>query len=321
MTKQSKAYLALIYICIVWGTTYLAIRVAMQYYPAFLFAGVRQVIAGVILFSIGLATNKGRDYSAKNILRQMLVGFLLLTMGNGLVTWGEKYVPSGVAALICSVMPIFAVLFNLFGFKKEHFNALIGGGLLLGAVGVGLIFKDNIAELGNRTYLMGIIATLIATCSWAFGSVRSKKFPAPVNPMFNSGLQLFFGGAFMLMISPFVDSYTDLAWHTEGILYLVYLIIFGSVIAYGAYIFALRELPVGITTLYAYINPLVAVIMGYFILQEPLTIYTAFAFIAIVGGVYVVNLGYRREHKKAEIRDFENGPVTAVPAAQDSSKF
>lgn len=310
MTKQSKAYVALVYICIVWGTTYLAIRVAVQYYPAYLFAGVRQVIAGLILIGIGLATNKGRDYSKQNMLRQMLIGFLLLTLGNGFVTWGEQYIPSGVAALICSMMPIFAVCFNLYSSKKEQINTLIGAGLLLGLAGVGLIFKDNLADLSNKGYLMGIIATLIATCSWSYGSIKSKKYPAPINPMFNSGLQLFFGGGFMLIISPFADDYSNLAWHTEGILYLIYLIIFGSVIAYTAYIFALRELPVGITTLYAYINPLVAVIMGYFILSEPLTIYTAFAFLAIVGGVYLVNKGYKKQHKTEEVLKFETNPVS-----------
>lgn len=319
MTQKTKAYLSLIYICLVWGTTYLVIRVGVEHYPPFLFAGVRQVTAGLILLAGGLLLNKGRDYSLQNIGRQALIGFLLITVGNGLVTWGQQYIPSGVAALICSVMPIFAVLFNLVGSKKEQLNILIGAGLLLGFFGVALIFRDNIAALSNKVYLTGIIGTLIATSSWAYGSVKSKSYPTPVNPIFNSGLQLFFGGAFMLIVSPFTDDYSNLQWSNEGFLAMIYLIIFGSVIAYAAYIFTLRTLPIGISTLYAYINPLVAVIMGYFILQEPFTLYTALAFLGIVTGVYLVNMGYRRQHKKSEIKDFGNNPVSALPIPTDES--
>jgi drug/metabolite transporter (DMT)-like permease len=312
MTQKTKAYLALIYICIVWGMTYLLIKIGVEAYPAaFFFAGTRQVIAGIILFAIGMATNKNRDYSRANIMRQAFIGFLLLTCGNGLVTWGEKHIDSGVAALICSMMPIFAVMFNLYGSKKEKFNSFIGAGLLLGLLGVVFIVKDKISFKSDSMYIYGIIGTLVATCTWAFGSVKSKKYPAPINPMFNSGLQLFFGGLFMLIISPAVDDYTDMwEWKTDGILSLIALIIFGSIIAYAAYIFALRVLPVGVTTLYAYVNPLVAVLMGYFFYSEDLNINTVFAFIAIVTGVYLVNMGYKRQHKKEEVLQFENNPVS-----------
>ncbi|MBL7718788.1 MAG: EamA family transporter [Flavipsychrobacter sp.] len=299
MNDKTKAYLALIYICIAWGTTYLLIKIGVEAYPAaFLFAGVRQVLAGLILFGIGLATNKNRDYSRKNILRQAFVGFLLLTCGNGLVTWSEKHIPSGIAALICSLMPIFAVVFTLSGPGKEKINPLIATGLILGVVGVGFIVKDEISFQSQTMYLYGIIGTLIATCTWAFGSVKNKKYPTPANPMFNSGLQLLFGGLFMLLISPAVDDYTGIwVWKTDGMVSLALLIVFGSVIAYAAYIFALRTLPVGITTLYAYVNPLVAVLMGYFFYSEELNLDTAIAFFTIITGVYLVNAGYRRQQR------------------------
>ncbi len=103
MKGNTKAYIALIFVCIVWGTTYMAIRVGVMHYPAFLFAGIRQTIAGVILMLIALFFSREKDLSRSNILRQVLVGFLMLTMGNGCVTWGEKYIPSGIAALICSI--------------------------------------------------------------------------------------------------------------------------------------------------------------------------------------------------------------------------
>lgn len=310
MTIKTKAYLALSFVSITWGTTYLAIRVGVQHYPAFLFAGVRQFSAGIILMLLALISNKHKDLSGKNILRQMLIGFLMLSIGNGCVTWGEKYVPSGVAALLCSIMPIFAVSINLLSSKKEHFNVSIAAGMLLGFFGVGLIFKNDLGAFSNHAYLAGILSILLATLSWAGGSIINKKNVNPVNPVFNSGMQLFFGGLFMLIGSPLVESYNGLQlWNTEGFMALCYLIIFGSVLAYGAYMYALGALPVGVATIYAYINPLVAVILGYLILNEPLNIYTALAFITIVAGVYLVNRGYRKQHKPVAAEQLSKLPV------------
>lgn len=316
MHNRSSAYLSLIFVCIVWGTTYLAIRVGVQYYPPFLFAGIRQFVAGIILMIAALAINKNKDFSRANILKQMLVGFLMLSIGNGCVTYGEKYVTSGAAALICGIMPLFAVLLNLFIFSKnDHFNWRIGLGLALGFCGVALIFKNNIADLSNKNYIGGVGCVLLATISWAFGSAINKKHSSTVNPVLNSALQLFFGGLFMLIGSPLLDgAYTFQIWHPEGLMALGYLIVFGSVLAYAAYMHAFNNLPVGIATIYAYINPLVAVILGYIILKEPLTIYTAFSFITILTGVFLVNRGYKKQHSATELKNIEeNALVQSVP--------
>ena len=276
----------------------MAIKVGVTCYPAFLFAGVRQTIAGLILMLVALLVSKQKDFTRRNILRQMLVGFLMLSLGNGCVSWGEKYIPSGIAALLCSMMPLFAVLFNLFSSKKDHFNATIGFGLLLGTCGVGLIFRHNLADMTKPEYIGGMAAVLIATASWALGSIINKKHIDPVNPFFNSGLQLFFGGLFMFIISPIVDNYNGLQlWNKDGLLALLYLITFGSVLAYAAYMYALSKLPVGIATIYAYINPLIAVIVGYLVLKEELNIYTGLAFVTIAISVFLVNVGYRKQHK------------------------
>lgn len=311
MNKNTKAWIALVFICITWGTTYLAIRIGVLHYPAFLFAGIRQLVGGIILMIAAFAAKRNIDWSREHILRNALIGGLMITMGNGLVTWGEKYIPSGVAALICSMMPIFAVLFNLLSSRKEHFNITIAIGLVLGTLGVGIIFKDNIKDFSNTAYIGGMIATLIATSSWALGSIISKKNTRQTNPMFNSGMQLFFGGVFLLLFSPVVDDYKGIDYaNSDALLSLAYLIVFGSVIAYAAYNFALSTLPVGVVTLYAYANPLVAVVMGYLLMNEPLNIYTVLAFLTIVVGVYLVNRGYRRQHRYMD----EPDPVDAIAA-------
>jgi len=302
MTKQTKAYVALVFICIVWGTTYLAIRVGVLHYPAFLFAGIRQLAAGVILIPVALMVNRQTDLSKENILRQMLMGLLMLTIGNGGVTWAEKYIPSGIAALLCSMMPIFAVLFNLLSSRKDHFNAMIGLGMLLGFGGVALIFRQNVADLAKPEYLGGILCIFVATSGWALGSTLNKKYGKAANSIFNSGMQLTFGGIFMLFISPVADDFTGFhPWNTDGILALIYLIIFGSVLAYAAYMYVLDVLPVGIATIYAYVNPLIAVIAGYLFLGEALNLYIMLAFAAIVISVLMVNRGYRQQHRSDQL--------------------
>jgi drug/metabolite transporter (DMT)-like permease len=304
MTKQTKAYIALVFICIVWGTTYLAIRVGVMHYPAFLFAGIRQLAAGLILIPVALMINRKTDMSAANIRRQLLMGFLMLAVGNGGVTWAEKYIPSGIAALLCSMMPIFAVLFNLMSSKKDRFNVSIGFGMLLGICGVGLIFRHNIADLAKPEYLGGILCIFLATSGWALGSTLNKNQGKSINALFNSGLQLLFGGAMMLVFSPVADDYTGFQpWNRDGIISLVYLIVFGSVLAYAAYMYVLNVLPVGIATIYAYINPLIAVVAGYLFLNEAMNIYIGLAFVTIVVSVFLVNRGYRQQHKADKLSE------------------
>ncbi len=295
MTKQTKAYLALLFICVVWGTTYMAIRVGVLHYPPFLFAGVRQVVAGLVLILVGVLRERKTGLTRQAVVRQMIMGFLMLTIGNGGVTWGEKYIPSGIAALLCSLMPMFAVLFGLLSAGREKLNAGIVGGMILGFAGVGLIFRQNFGEMSDPRYLGGMAVTLLATASWAFGSTLNKKHGKASNPLFNSGMQLMFGGLFMLMISPVADDFSDFRlWDTNGVAALVYLIIFGSVLAYAAYMYVLDVLPVGVATIYAYVNPLIAVLAGSMFLAEQLNIYIFLAFVAIAVSVFFVNRGYKQ---------------------------
>lgn len=321
MGRQAKAYIALVFIAITWGTTYLAIRMGVAHYPAFLFAAIRQSVSGIIIMAFGLAMSRKLDLSFNNIMHQMLIGFLLITLGNGFVTWGEKFIPSGVAALICSLMPLCAVMINLSISKADNINLPILLGMVLGFAGVGIIFKDNVADLANKDYLLGMCATFLATSSWAIGSVINKRKKHQVNAIFNSGMQLFFGGMYLFIFSPFIDNYNHLdPFNPEALWPMIYLIVFGSVLAYTAYMYALKELPVGIASLYAYVNPLVAVVLGYFVLNEQLTWFTALAFVTIMMGVYLVNYGYRKQHKEKQISAQNSNGIGTVPLAQKQYK-
>ena len=175
MTKTTKAYLAVAFVSIAWGTTYLAIRVGVLNYPAFLFAGMRQVISGIIMAAIALGISRKVDMSWATTKHNIISGFLLIGVGNGIVSYAEKYIPSGVAALICSLMPLNAVLLNLFISRTERLNTIIVAGLASAFAGVVLIFKDNLADLANPAYLWGIVAIYIGTISWAWGSIKNSK--------------------------------------------------------------------------------------------------------------------------------------------------
>lgn len=297
MKNHTKAYLAYAFICIIWGTTYLGIKVAVEHYPPFLMAGCRQLLSGIVLITVALIANPKADLSRRNLLQQALIGFLLITLGNGLVTWAEQYVQSGVAALICSTMPISAVIINIVR-GKEKLNWIILLGMLLGFGGVALIFRDNLSQQGGVAgyYILGIAALFVATISWAWGSLLNKSSKSSINSSFNVGFQLLAGGAIMLLISPAADDYTGLVlWNSEGLMAFFYLVVFGSILAYAAYMYALKVLPVGFVTSYAYINPLVAVILGALLLNEPLNVYTVFAFVLIILGIFIVRSGYKKQ--------------------------
>lgn len=297
MKSHTKAYLAFAAICLIWGTTYLAIRVAVKSYPPFLMAGVRQLISGAILMVLALAVNPKRDLSAKNVWRQTVIGLLLITAGNGLVTWAEQYIQSGVAALICSTMPISSVLINIFR-GKEKLNAHIVVGMLLGFLGVTLIFKDSLStgEVTHPLYGWAVAGLFAATVAWAYGSLLNKREEPAVNSFFDAGLQIIIGGAFMLLISPFADDYSKFVWwNPEGFAAFAYLVVFGSLVAYSAYIYALKKLPVGFVMSYAYINPLVAVLLGAAMLHEPINVYTVFAMALIITAIVVIRNGYRKK--------------------------
>lgn len=296
MNQTTKAYLAIAFLSVAWGTTYLAIRVGVEHYPAFLFAGLRQVIAGTLLGLFALIAYKKADLSAKVVLTNMLIGFLMITMGNGIVSYVEKTVPSGVAALICTMMPLNAVMLNILINKNEKLNLVIITGITLAIAGVALIFRDNLADLANPAYLGGMIAIYFGTISWAYGSIKSKTLSDVKNPIFNAAMQLFFGGLFLLVVSPFADSFDNFEpFQPKALMAMAYLVVVGSFLAFTAYMFALKVLPVGVVTLYAYVNPLAAVILGYFLMNEKLTWLTGLAFAGIVSGVYLVNAGYRKQ--------------------------
>lgn len=294
-STRSKAYLAWLYIAIIWGTTYYASRVAVQGFPPFLMAGMRQVTACLLMAAIALSMTRAANLSKRNLLRNAIIGFLMISIGNGIVTAAVKVIPSSVAALVCSMTPIAVVILNVAFFKADRPGPLVLLGMLLGFGGVAIIFRNDLSALSNPVYLFGILATLVGTFGWASGSILSRRWADSTNPMLDAGLQVGFGGIFLLITSLITEDHSKLGQiATPSLWAFGYLIVFGSIIAFTLYRYALKNLPVGFVTSYAYINPMVAVIIGFFT-GEVVSVWTGLSFAAIIGGVLLVNSGYQKK--------------------------
>jgi drug/metabolite transporter (DMT)-like permease len=299
--KNIIAYLALAAVCLIWGTTYLALRIAVLHFPPFLFTAIRQITAGLLLLVFMFTVGKTAIPSRAHIRRQAIGGFFMISMGNGLVAWAEMHIPSGVAAIICSMMPVVVILINVLTDKNERPNIPIILGVAIGLIGIVMIFGEHIAEFSNREYIIGIATTFIAVLCWAGASIWIKKRNGESNPFVNAGIQMFFGGVWLLPFTLIFDDLRSVSWSAEAAWSLVYLIVFGSIIAYASYSFALKKLPMTIVSLYAYVNPIVAIILGWAVLDEMLNARIIVAIILTVSGIYIVNKGYQlRDAWKAQ---------------------
>jgi drug/metabolite transporter (DMT)-like permease len=298
--NNTKAYLALTVICIVWGTTYLAMLIGVSSFPAFLFSGIRHFTAGLLIWLSLPFLKKKVKLSRKDIINQVIPGVLMLALGNGTIGWAEKYIPSGLAALIVSIMPIYVVMINFItGKGKGTLNGKIIFGLLLGCAGIVLIFRDHLNELTSTQYLMGVLVTFAASLSWAAGTIYMKSHSSNSDSYINTAVQLTSGGIALLISSPFLDDLSTLGnIKPESLWALAYLILFGSLLSFLCYTYAVKHLPVGLVSIYAYINPLIAVSLGFMLNNEKVTAITIIAFVATLTGVFWINRGYKTKNNK-----------------------
>jgi drug/metabolite transporter (DMT)-like permease len=287
-----SAYVALGVICIIWGTTYLALRIGVLHFPPFLFVVIRQLSSGLLLATLAFVFAGANWPSRQNVLRQAFAGFLMITLGNGLVAYAEVLIPSGVAAILCSLMPMMVILINLTINREERPTLPIAIGVIVGLAGIIIMFGEHVAEFSNVEYMAGILLIFVAVVAWAGGSVWLKKKNSEGNLFLNTALQMLFGGLWTIPFSLLFDDLSHVSWSVEAGLSLAYLIVFGSVIAYACYSYTLRTLPMTILSLYAYVNPVVAVILGWLVLNEKLNAMIVLSILITVAGIYIVNRGY-----------------------------
>ncbi len=292
---MTRAYLALAAICIIWGTTYTAIKLAVLHFPPYLLVGIRQTIAGSLLLGLAWVSRKAYMPDRKYLLRQALTGLATITGGNGFITWGMQYVPTGLASIIGSLTPVMVVLFSLALRNKERVNTRIIAGVLLGFGGLGLIFSDGWKDFLKPEYAWGVFGCFASCITWSLGTVLAKRWNSPdVPPLMNAGLQISAGGLGALVLSFFFDAHYNIDHSTEGWLSMIYLILIGSALAFTLYMYVLKHLSAAVSSLYTYINPTVAILLGWAVLGESLTPGALVGMAVTIVGVWMVNSGQRK---------------------------
>lgn len=295
MKKQLfQAYLALAVVSIFWGTTYLAMRVGVQYANGFAMAGLRQATAGLLL--AGFFLLRGHKFPDWQTTGKLFVIGLLMFMGsNGLMGVAVKHIPSGLAAMIAATVPIWMSLLGVFFLKEKKLSLLLFAGLLIGFAGIAGIFYDYLGDLLNPEFRFGMMLAFIACISWSLGSIYMIRSHLKVHLLLGAGLQMFFAGIAISAVSFFAGLQPD--WNQlphEFWTSLIYLVLVGSVICYSAYAFALQKLPPSLVSVYAYINPIVAVTLGFIFLHEQLNAVTGISCAVTLAGVYIVNQSVKK---------------------------
>lgn len=300
-TRPSRVLIILAFaaIYILWGSTYLAIRLAIQTLPPFLMAATRFLIAGGILFIFALSQGAKVRNPFTNWRRALLIGGLLLFCGNGGVTWAEKYVASGLAALFVATEPLWVVIFN-WALTHRRPNAKVLLGIMIGLAGMAMLVSNGLGQetSGSKMSLIGGGVVLLASLAWASGSVYSNRNPIDGPTSMASGMQMLAGGGLLLLLALVMGDFQRLnianaSWTSIGA--FAYLTLFGSLVAFTAYNWLLNNVTLARAATYAYVNPVVAVLLGWLIAGEPLTLRIILAAAIIVGSVVLITT-FGREH-------------------------
>ncbi len=290
---RAKAFFALALVCFLWGTTWLASKKGVTHMPALQMAGMRQLFGGTLYVSFFLLYKKmslprGKEWNSVLIL--CLLNFVL---SNGFSTWGVKYVSAGLGSIMGAIFPLWLVVIGLFSVgNKIPRKAIIG--LLLGFTGVCVIFFEHMHDFANPDFTFGIVISLIATWTWALGTLYTKTQAANFNPYFSLGLQMLISGIVTtggVVLAGKAIPVTEIPWQSWTA--ISYLVIFGSVIAFICYIYALQNLPIEQASIYAYINPVVAVFFGWLLFNERVTSFIIFGGLVTLAGVFLVNKAFK----------------------------
>jgi drug/metabolite transporter (DMT)-like permease len=288
MSDTQRAYLAWVAVCLVWGTTYLGIRIALETIPPFLMAAFRWLAAGgllVLTVKLGGSTlPPPRQY-----LSLAIIGILLMGVGNGAVVWAEQTVPSGLTAVLIAATPFWMVgVERTIGRSGERLSLQRGLGLVVGFSGIVLLVWPELRVDGSAGFLAGVLAIQLACVGWAIGSTFSRRRARDENILAAAALQMLFAGLALLAVGTLRQEWTLLAFNPRTLGALVYLTAFGSVVGFTSYTYALKHLPIAVVSLYAYINPLIAVVLGTIVLDEPFSARTALAGAVVLVGMAMV---------------------------------
>ncbi len=312
---------------VIWGSTYLAIRLAIDTLPPFLMAGVRFVIAGGVLYAVARALGARRP-ERLHWRSAAIIGGLLLLGGNGGVVWAEQTVPSGLTALIVAIVPLWMVLLDWLRGTGSRPGLGVAAGLLLGFLGVGVLVGPGGLGGGERIDPIGAAVVVLASLLWAIGSLYSRRAELPASQTLATGMEMFAGGVLLLVVAASTGElgrFDPSAVSARSVWALAYLIVFGAIVAFSAYVWLLQKTTPARAATYAYVNPVVAVVLGWALASEPLSPRIVVAGAMIVAAVVLI-VGRpvrRRAVAPSASTDAASSPAAApaptAPALQDAS--
>ncbi len=286
--SRAKLIIAFAAVYVLWGSTFLAIRYAVATLPPFLMAGVRHLLAGAVLYPLARLRSNEQPHRG-NWLAAAIMGALLLFGGNGGVSWAEQYVPSGVAALLVATVSLWMVIIEWLRPGGARPTGRVILGLVLGFAG--LLFLVSPSKLGGRVDPVGAMVLVLASLSWATGSVFSRRLQLPHTPLLGTAMQCLTGGALLVLVGLAAGQGAALHWETvslRSVLALAYLIVFGSLLGFSAYTWLLGVAPPHRVATYAYVNPIVAMFLGWAFAGEGPTARTLLAATMVVAAVILV---------------------------------
>ena len=300
MANQKKAYLALTVTSLVWGTTWVASKMGVSHMSAFELASIRQFLGGSIYISFFLLRGEGLP-TKKQFLWLIPMAFLMFVSSNGIATYGLQFITSGLAALIAALYPLSVVLIERFYFKAIKITAQTMIGLFLGLLGIAFIFyKDSLLVHGMH-YALGVSLSLFAMITWSVGSIIISRNKIDMNAYYSIGWQMLISAATMGLFTLYTGNYISLheipaiSW---GV--IIYMVIGGSVFAFISFIYSMKHLNPAIASLYAYINPIVAIWVGSLLLNEKMSLTSIVGTICTLIGVYLVNRSLKNQKDPVE---------------------
>jgi drug/metabolite transporter (DMT)-like permease len=290
---QKRIWTALIAVYIVWGSTYLAIRFAVETIPPFLMAGTRFLVSGLILYAWRRLAGDPLP-TLRQWRSAIIVGLLLLLGGNGVVSWAEQHVPSGIAALMIATIPLWIVLIDALSGRRVKPDWKIVLGLLMGFGGIGLLVTSN-GSLSPADGLdsMGLLALIVAALIWSLGSVYSRDADLPASSLVGTAIEMLGGAVGLFVAGTIAGEWRGLdlaAVSWPSLAGLLYLIGFGSLVGFVAYTWLLRSAPLSLVSTYAYVNPVVAIFLGAWLAGEQINARIIVSALIIISSVVVINL-------------------------------
>jgi drug/metabolite transporter (DMT)-like permease len=282
-----RAYVAWVLVCLIWGTTYLGIRIALETVPPFLMAAIRWVIAGGILLVIfgwrGEQLPRPREWPPL-----LVTAILMIGLGNGAVVWAQQFVPSGLTSVLVAVTPFWMVGVEKLSGSAEPLTVRKVVGLMVGFSGILLLLWPQLQLGQGGPFLAGVASIQLASLGWAIGSSYSKRRPAHENVFVTSSFQMIAAGVLLLAVGSMAGEWRDLSFSGRTLAALAYLVCVGSLLGYTAYVYALKHLPMATVSLYAYVNPVIAVALGTLVLDEPLSPRLVVASAVVLAGIALV---------------------------------